>query len=64
MKSKCETRYSCYSHPEKDNSIIFIMEEILSQSMMSVMIFGRLNIAKVFDTVCNGILSYLSRSDG
>ncbi len=34
-----ETRYSCYSHSKRNNSIIFIME-ILTQSMISVTVCG------------------------
>ncbi len=33
---KCEPRYSCYSHCQRDTLIVSIMEEILSQSMMYV----------------------------
>jgi hypothetical protein len=44
---KCETRCSCSSRLGRDNSIIFIMEEILSQPMMSVTICDRPNVAKV-----------------
>jgi len=45
--SKRETRYSCYSHLERHNWTLFIMEEILSQLMMSVTVCDGPNVTKV-----------------
>jgi hypothetical protein len=52
VELKYETRYSWYSYPQKDSCI---MEEILSQSMISVTDYDRENVAaNVSVTVFDG----------
>jgi hypothetical protein len=41
---KCGTRYSCYSHLQRDSLIVSIMEDILSQSMMFVTVWEGVQI--------------------
>jgi hypothetical protein len=57
---KCESRYSSYSHHQRDSLIVSIMEEILNQSMISVTICDEGNVAKVSVTVRDGVIARIS----
>jgi hypothetical protein len=61
---KCETRYISYSYSQRDSLAASTMEEILSQSMISVTVYDEGNVAKVSVTVCDGVIARIFFSIG
>jgi hypothetical protein len=53
MELKGEKQYSSSSHPQRDSLIVSIMEEILSQSMISVTVCDRI-IARISFRIAHG----------